>query len=218
MLGGQGLRVKGLGGGGFDDERRLVAKAVESACRDGLGAKEKLQRPRRLGVGGTRRICRVEDLAERDLLRLGVDDTDKPACCITRHAPLANRKAPIDDKPRRNSADFRQKHCITYLKSVDIRLRKRKRGVFRHRAKRSRANRLVRKVKVPAKGTATVTIVLKRLFVPDTEVETIQGTIRRGVLIGDGKELDGVHLEVSPGVEQVFPHDQVRKLRQLPRN
>ena len=77
---------------------------------------------------------------------------------------------------------------------------------------------VVRKVKVPAKGTATVTFVLKRLFVPDTEVETIQGTIRRGVLIGDGKELDGVHLEVSPGVEQVFPHDQVRKLRQLPRN
>ena len=76
---------------------------------------------------------------------------------------------------------------------------------------------VVRKVKVPAKGTATVTFVLKRLFVPDTEIETVQGTTRRGVLIGDGKELDGVHLEVSPGVEQVFPHDQVRKLRQLPR-
>ncbi len=74
-----------------------------------------------------------------------------------------------------------------------------------------------RKVKVPPKGTASVTIMLKRLFVPDTEIETIQGTMRRGVLIGDGKDLDGVHLEVSPGVEQVFPHDQIRKLRQLSR-
>ena len=77
---------------------------------------------------------------------------------------------------------------------------------------------VARKVKVPPKGTASVTIVLKRLFVPDTEIETIQGTTRRGVLIGDGKELDGVHLEVSPGVEQVFLHDTIRKLRQLPRN
>ena len=77
---------------------------------------------------------------------------------------------------------------------------------------------VARKVKVPPKCTASVTIVLKRLFVPDTEIETIQGTTRRGVLIGDGKEVDGVHLEVSPGVEQVFPHDTIRKLRQLPRN
>ena len=75
---------------------------------------------------------------------------------------------------------------------------------------------VARKVKVPPKGTASVTIVLKRLFVPDTEIETVQGTTRRGVLIGDGKEVDGVHLEVSPGVEQVFPHDSIRKLRQLP--
>ena len=75
---------------------------------------------------------------------------------------------------------------------------------------------VARKVKVPPKGTASVTIVLKRLFVPDTEIETVQGTTRRGVLIGDGKEVDGIHLEVSPGVEQVFPHDTIRKLRQLP--
>jgi hypothetical protein len=75
---------------------------------------------------------------------------------------------------------------------------------------------VARKVKVPPKGTASVTIALKRLFVPDTEIETVQGTTRRGVLIGDGKEVDGVHLEVSPGVEQVFPHDTIRKLRQLP--
>ena len=76
---------------------------------------------------------------------------------------------------------------------------------------------VARKVKVPAKETASVTVVLKRLFVPDTEIETIQGTTRRGVLIGDGKELDGVHLEVSPGVEQVFPHDTVRKMRPIPK-
>ncbi len=77
---------------------------------------------------------------------------------------------------------------------------------------------VARKVKVPAKETASVTVVLKRLFVPDTEIETIQGTTRRGVLIGDGKELDGVHLEVSPGVEQVFPHDTVRKMRPIPKS
>ena len=74
---------------------------------------------------------------------------------------------------------------------------------------------VVRKVKVPPKGTSSVTIVLKHLFVPDTEIETIQGTTRRGVLIGDGRDVDGVHLEVSPGVEQVFPHETIRKMRQL---
>lgn len=72
---------------------------------------------------------------------------------------------------------------------------------------------VARKVKVPPKGTASVTIVLKHLFVPNTEIETVQGTKRTGVLIGDGQQLDGVHLEVSPGVEQVFPRDQVRQIR-----
>lgn len=74
---------------------------------------------------------------------------------------------------------------------------------------------VARKVKVPPKGTASVTFVLKHLFVPNTEIETIQGTKRTGVLVGDGEQLDGVHLEVSPGVEQVFPHDQIRKMRPL---
>ena len=119
------------------------------AYRNGLGAKKKLQRTRWLGVGGARRICRVEDLAKRDLLRLGVNNADKPPCGVARHAPLANRKAPVDDKPRRNSADFRQKHRIANFKPVDIRLRKRKRGIFRNGSERRRANRLVREVEVP---------------------------------------------------------------------
>lgn len=76
---------------------------------------------------------------------------------------------------------------------------------------------VARKVKVPPKGTAQQTFVLKSLFVPDTEIETVQGTTRRGVLKGDGKDLDGVHLEISPGVEQVFPHDSVRRIRSLRR-
>ena len=70
---------------------------------------------------------------------------------------------------------------------------------------------------VPAALTAEQLISAVPEVLDRAEIETIQGTTRRGVLIGDGKELDGVHLEVSPGVEQVFPHDTVRKMRPIPK-
>lgn len=70
-----------------------------------------------------------------------------------------------------------------------------------------------RKVKVQAKETCSVHIALRRLFVPDTEVETVQGTIRRGVLIEKG--IDGIHLETSPGVEETIPLASVRNVRTI---
>jgi len=70
-----------------------------------------------------------------------------------------------------------------------------------------------RKVTVKSKETTTVHIVLRRLFVPDTEIETAQGTVRRGVLVEKG--LDGYHLETAPGVEETIPESNVRKVRSI---
>lgn len=75
-----------------------------------------------------------------------------------------------------------------------------------------------RHVKVPPKGTASVTIVLKRLFVVDTEVELVTGSSKRGRLVGDGQQLDGVHLETKPGVEELIPHSNIRRLKPIKGN
>ncbi len=72
-----------------------------------------------------------------------------------------------------------------------------------------------RRVKIPPKGTASVTIVLKRLFVVDTEVELVSGSSKRGRLVGDGQQLDGVHLETKPGVEELIPHNNIRRIKPI---
>ena len=75
-----------------------------------------------------------------------------------------------------------------------------------------------RKVKIPPKGTANVTIRLKQLFVIDTEVELVSGAIKRGRLVGDGQQLDGVHLEIKPGWEELIPHGNIRRLKPIKDN
>lgn len=75
-----------------------------------------------------------------------------------------------------------------------------------------------RRVKIPPKGTANITIVLKRLFVVDTEVELVSGSSKRGRLVGDGQQLDGVHLEIKPGVEELIPHNNIRRLKPIKGN
>lgn len=67
-----------------------------------------------------------------------------------------------------------------------------------------------RKVVVRAKDTVRLFPKLARLFVPDTEVETIRGTYR-GVLV-DNNPLTGVTLEVRKGVISTFPIGDVKKI------
>ena len=66
-----------------------------------------------------------------------------------------------------------------------------------------------RKIKVEPKKTLTVNARLKKLFVPDTEVETSHGVFQ-GVLVSQSDV--GVTLEIRPGVEQVFPKADIRKV------
>ncbi len=70
-----------------------------------------------------------------------------------------------------------------------------------------------RKVVVKAKDTVRLFPRLVRLFVPDTEVETIRGTYR-GVLVGNDP-IAGVTLEVKKGVISTFPIGDVKKIAPL---
>jgi len=72
---------------------------------------------------------------------------------------------------------------------------------------------VTRKVPVNAKETTTLNIALKRVYTPDTIVETVRGTYR-GVLIYSGSE--GLRLETSPGVERFFPTADIRRLEAIP--
>ena len=53
-----------------------------------------------------------------------------------------------------------------------------------------------------------VNVQLKRVFIPDIEIETDTG-IHTGVLINNGAEY--VTIEVSMGVERTFPRAEIRK-------
>ncbi len=70
-----------------------------------------------------------------------------------------------------------------------------------------------RKVVVSSKETRKVYLKLVRLFVPDTEIETIRGTYR-GVLV-EKSILGDITLEVKKGVMTVFPHADIRKITPL---
>ncbi|MGN0848004.1 MAG: PEGA domain-containing protein [Kiritimatiellia bacterium] len=70
-----------------------------------------------------------------------------------------------------------------------------------------------RTVVVKAKDTGRLFVKLSRIFVADTEVETIRG-VHRGVLI-DKDFLGNVTLEVSPGVQQTFRKEDIRKITSI---
>ena len=72
---------------------------------------------------------------------------------------------------------------------------------------------VARKITVKANGTEQAYFTLSRIFTPDTEIETIRG-IYRGVFIK--KDFFGaVTLEMSPGVEQTFKAEDIRKMKTL---
>ncbi len=67
-----------------------------------------------------------------------------------------------------------------------------------------------RKIVVKAKDTGKLFVKLSRIFRADTEVETIRG-VHRGVLI-EKDFLGNITLEVSPGVQQTFRKEDIRKV------
>ncbi len=50
-------------------------------------------------------------------------------------------------------------------------------------------------------------VYLDRLFIPDYQITTVSGEIRKGVLIS--ASVDGVRLELSPGVEKTFKKSEI---------
>ena len=70
-----------------------------------------------------------------------------------------------------------------------------------------------RKILIKAKDTSKLTVKLPRVFQPDTELETVSG-IHHGVLV-ETDFLGNVTLEVSPGVQQTFRNEDIRKIKSL---
>jgi len=74
---------------------------------------------------------------------------------------------------------------------------------------------VARKITVKANGTGQIFLSLPRVFTPDTEIETIRG-IYRGVLVK--KDFFGaITIETSPGVEQTFKPEDIRKVTPISR-
>lgn len=72
---------------------------------------------------------------------------------------------------------------------------------------------VARKVVIKPNGTGQVFLALPRIFTPDTEIETIRG-VYRGVFVR--KDFFGsITIETSPGVEQTFKPDDIRKVKTL---
>ena len=69
------------------------------------------------------------------------------------------------------------------------------------------------KVKIEAKKGSQLNLRLKRIFIPDTEIETVTGTYR-GVLM-DSNNPDTYRLEVKEGIMQDFRKADVRTIKSL---
>ena len=69
------------------------------------------------------------------------------------------------------------------------------------------------KVKIEAKKPSRLNLRLKRIFIPDTEIETVTGTYR-GVLM-DSNNPDTYRLEVKEGIMQDFRKADVRTIKSL---
>ena len=69
------------------------------------------------------------------------------------------------------------------------------------------------KVKVEARKASKINLRLKRIFIPDTEIETVSG-IYRGVLMDSGNP-DTYRLEVKEGITQDFRKTDVRTIKSL---
>jgi hypothetical protein len=68
-------------------------------------------------------------------------------------------------------------------------------------------------VKIEAQKATKLNLRLKRIFIPDTEIETVAGTYR-GVLV-DSNNPDTYRLEVKEGIMQDFRKADVRTIKSL---
>ena len=69
------------------------------------------------------------------------------------------------------------------------------------------------KVKIEANKASKINLRLKRIFIPDTEIETVTGTYR-GVL-QDSNNPDTYRLEVKEGIMQEFRKTEVRTIKSI---
>ena len=69
------------------------------------------------------------------------------------------------------------------------------------------------KIKIEAKKPSKLNLRLKRIFIPDTEIETVTGTYR-GVIM-DSNNPDTYRLEVKEGIMQDFRKADVRTIKSL---
>lgn len=70
-----------------------------------------------------------------------------------------------------------------------------------------------RKINVVAKKCTPVNVRMKRIFIADTEIETVNGTYR-GVLM-DSDNPDTYRLEVKEGITQDFRKTDVRTIKTI---
>lgn len=70
-----------------------------------------------------------------------------------------------------------------------------------------------RRVLVKAKDTGKLTVKLPRIFQADVELETLSG-VHRGALV-EKDFLGNITIEVSPGVQQTFRKEDIRKVKSL---
>lgn len=70
-----------------------------------------------------------------------------------------------------------------------------------------------RKINVVAKKCTPITVRMKRIFIADTEIETVNGTYR-GVLM-DSDNPDTYRLEVKEGITQDFRKTDVRTIKTI---
>ena len=73
---------------------------------------------------------------------------------------------------------------------------------------------VVRHPKIQRAKTLPLKFALRRIFKPDVEIQTDQGTYR-GVLVRNKNTADFVTIEVKPGIEQSFPKTSIRGINFL---
>ena len=111
------------------------------------------------------------------------------------------------------SAHRGRKADLSGVKSDVLFIRDIKAGEYQLMAKLRGYAEAKGKVKVEAQKASKINLRLKRIFIPDTEIETVSGTYR-GVLMDSGNP-DTYRLEVKEGITQDFRKADVRTIKSL---
>ena len=111
------------------------------------------------------------------------------------------------------SAHRGRKADLSGVKSDVLFIRDIKAGEYQLMAKLRGYAEAKGKVKVEAQKASKINLRLKRIFIPDAEIETVSGTYR-GVLMDSGNP-DTYRLEVKEGITQDFRKADVRTIKSL---